>query len=84
MVAFFVVLKWLKLAFLIETFLQLTLTIHVHEYITFLPFDWLVCSGTTQGDILILNSTGLRVQTMVRKAHLGFVTALAFSHDSRF
>ncbi|KAF5451028.1 hypothetical protein F2P56_031331 [Juglans regia] len=43
---------------------------------------FLAC-GTTQGDILILNSTSMRVQTMVRKAHVGFVTALAFSHDSR-
>ncbi|XP_042978252.1 SEC12-like protein 2 isoform X2 [Carya illinoinensis] len=43
---------------------------------------FLAC-GTIQGDILILNSTSMRVQTMVRKAHLGFVTALAFSHDSR-
>ncbi|GLT71558.1 hypothetical protein SLA2020_435680 [Shorea laevis] len=32
---------------------------------------------------LILNSTSMRVQTIVRKSHLGFVTALAFSHDSR-
>ncbi|KAG2700741.1 hypothetical protein I3760_06G011200 [Carya illinoinensis] len=47
------------------------------------PDGKLLACGTTQGDILILNSTGLRVQTMVRKAHLGFVTALAFSQDSR-
>jgi prolactin regulatory element-binding protein len=37
----------------------------------------------TQGDVLLVNSTNLRVQTLVRKAHLGIVTALAFSHDSR-
>ncbi|XP_059448360.1 SEC12-like protein 2 isoform X2 [Corylus avellana] len=47
------------------------------------PDGKLLACGTTQGDILILNSTSMRVQTIVRKAHLGFVTALAFSHDSR-
>ncbi|KAF5442293.1 hypothetical protein F2P56_034966 [Juglans regia] len=47
------------------------------------PDGKLLACGTTQGDILILNSTGLWVHTMVRKAHLGFVTALAFSQDSR-
>ena len=36
-----------------------------------------------QGDISIINSTSLKVQTMVKKAHLGIVTALALSHDSR-
>ena len=45
--------------------------------------DWLTCSGTTQGDVFILNSASKQVQTVVRKAHLGFVTALSFSHDSR-
>ncbi|EEF36367.1 SEC12-like protein 2 [Ricinus communis] len=39
--------------------------------------------GTSQGDVLLLNSTRVRVQKVVRKAHLGMVTALAFSHDSR-
>ncbi|KAK9987748.1 hypothetical protein SO802_027987 [Lithocarpus litseifolius] len=43
---------------------------------------FLAC-GTTQGDVFILNSAGKQVQTVVRKAHLGFVTALSFSHDSR-
>ncbi|KAM7464367.1 hypothetical protein LguiA_032488 [Lonicera macranthoides] len=43
----------------------------------------LLAIGTIQGDILVLNSTSMRVRTMVRKAHLGFLTALAFSHDSR-
>nr|QEE59968.1 prolactin regulatory element-binding protein [Betula platyphylla] len=47
------------------------------------PDGKLLACGTTQGDILILNSTSMRVQTIVRKSHLGFVTALAFSHDSR-
>lgn len=39
--------------------------------------------GTEEGDIIILNSTSMKTQTVVKKAHLGFVTALAFSHDSR-
>ncbi|KAJ6768776.1 PROLACTIN REGULATORY ELEMENT BINDING PROTEIN [Salix koriyanagi] len=39
--------------------------------------------GTAQGDVLLINSTNMRVQTMIRKAHLGIVTALTFSHDSR-
>ncbi|XP_059649554.1 SEC12-like protein 2 [Cornus florida] len=43
----------------------------------------LLAVGTTQGDILILNSTSMRVQAIVRKAHLGIVTALMFSEDSR-
>lgn len=43
----------------------------------------LLAIGTIQGDILIINSTSMRVQTVVRKAHLGLVTALMFSQDSR-
>ncbi|CAH1443278.1 unnamed protein product [Lactuca virosa] len=39
--------------------------------------------GTIQGDIFILNASNLRVQSVVKKAHLGLVTALAFSQDSR-
>ncbi|GLT98473.1 hypothetical protein SLE2022_159770 [Rubroshorea leprosula] len=39
--------------------------------------------GTVQGDILIINSNSMRVQTTVRKAHLGLVTTVTFSHDSR-
>ncbi|KAF8407661.1 hypothetical protein HHK36_006796 [Tetracentron sinense] len=42
----------------------------------------LLAIGTIQGDILIMNSN-MRVQTVVRKAHLGLVTALMFSQDSR-
>lgn len=41
-------------------------------------------SGTIQGDVHILNSRNMKVQTVVKKAHLGLVTALAFSSDSRF
>ncbi|CAK9142690.1 unnamed protein product, partial [Ilex paraguariensis] len=43
----------------------------------------LLAVGTIQGAVLILNSTSMRVQNIVRKAHLGLVTALAFSQDSR-
>ncbi|KAI9168943.1 hypothetical protein LWI28_004322 [Acer negundo] len=43
----------------------------------------LLAIGTAQGDISIINSTSLKVQTMVKKAHIGIVTALALSHDSR-
>ncbi|XP_075634867.1 SEC12-like protein 2 [Castanea sativa] len=47
------------------------------------PDGKLLACGTTQGDIFILNSSSKQVQTIVRKAHLGFVTALSFAHDSR-
>ncbi|KAG7030560.1 SEC12-like protein 2, partial [Cucurbita argyrosperma subsp. argyrosperma] len=43
----------------------------------------LLACGTTQGDVLVINSTSMRVQQIVKKAHLGFVTALSFSRDSR-
>ncbi|PWA44063.1 SEC12P-like 2 protein [Artemisia annua] len=39
--------------------------------------------GTIQGDVHILNSSNMKVHTVVKKAHLGLVTALAFSSDSR-
>ena len=47
-------------------------------------FDGLICSGTPSGDIVIVNSTNMHILSMIKKAHLGIVTALAFSHDSRF
>lgn len=47
------------------------------------PDGKLLAIGTIQGDILILSSTSMQVQTIVKKAHLGLVTALAFSQDSR-
>ncbi|CAN1139622.1 SEC12-like protein 2 [Linum perenne] len=47
------------------------------------PDGRLLAIGTAQGDVVVLDSTKMGVQMMVRKAHLGFVTALAFSHDSR-
>ncbi|KAK4758732.1 hypothetical protein SAY87_020033 [Trapa incisa] len=43
----------------------------------------LLAVGTGEGDILILDSNTMRARTSVKKAHLGFVTALSFSHDSR-
>ncbi|KAG8634740.1 SEC12-like protein 2 [Manihot esculenta] len=47
------------------------------------PDGKFLAMGTIQGDVLIINPTSMQVQTVVRKAHLGMVTALAFSHDSR-
>ncbi|KAL3654209.1 hypothetical protein CASFOL_003890 [Castilleja foliolosa] len=47
------------------------------------PDGKLLSIGTIQGDILILSCANMRVQSVVRKAHLGLVTALAFSADSR-
>lgn len=43
----------------------------------------LISIGTIQGDIYIINSTSMQVQMVVRKAHLGLVTALMFAQDSR-
>ncbi|WCJ33552.1 Transducin/WD40 repeat-like superfamily protein [Euphorbia peplus] len=39
--------------------------------------------GTFEGDVLFISANSRQVQTVVKKAHLGMVTALAFSHDSR-
>ncbi|KAI0495871.1 hypothetical protein KFK09_022178 [Dendrobium nobile] len=39
--------------------------------------------GTVEGDIAIINSSDFKVQMSVKKAHLGPVTALEFSQDSR-
>ncbi|KAL9228784.1 hypothetical protein vseg_004327 [Gypsophila vaccaria] len=43
----------------------------------------LLAVGTNEGDILILDSLNKRLQMTLKKAHLGLVTALSFSHDSR-
>ena len=40
-------------------------------------------SGTIEGSISILGSRDMRVLVKVNKAHLGIVTSLAFSQDSR-
>ncbi|CAD5177822.1 unnamed protein product [Musa acuminata subsp. malaccensis] len=42
-----------------------------------------LAAGTVEGDITILSSLDMRVQMTVKKAHLGIVTALAFTQDSR-
>lgn len=42
----------------------------------------LLAIGTVEGNIIILNSN-MRVQTTVKKAHIGIVTTLVFSQDSR-
>ncbi|XP_047964936.1 SEC12-like protein 2 [Salvia hispanica] len=47
------------------------------------PDGKLLAIGTIQGDILIISSANMRVQTVTKKAHLGLVTALAFAPDSR-
>jgi hypothetical protein len=44
----------------------------------------LTCSGTPSGEIIIVNSTNMHIHTKIKKAHLGIITALAFSPDSRF
>lgn len=43
----------------------------------------LLAIGTTEGNIAIFNSSDFKVQMSVKKAHLGPVTALEFSKDSR-
>ncbi|CAA0832969.1 SEC12-like protein 2 [Striga hermonthica] len=47
------------------------------------PDGKLLALGTIQGDILILSSASMRVHSVVKKAHLGLVTTLAFSLDSK-
>ncbi|KAF5180402.1 Sec12-like protein, partial [Thalictrum thalictroides] len=41
----------------------------------------LLAVGTMEGDIYIMNSS-MRVQTVIKRAHLGLVTVLMFSEDS--
>ncbi|KAL1208293.1 SEC12-like protein 2 [Cardamine amara subsp. amara] len=43
----------------------------------------LVAIGTLEGDVLIIDSTKMQTNQVVKKAHLGLVTALTFSPDSR-
>ncbi|KAI4367338.1 hypothetical protein MLD38_023086 [Melastoma candidum] len=43
----------------------------------------LLALGTGDGDILIVNSANMKAEMTIKKAHLGFVTALSFSPDSR-
>ncbi|CAI9095982.1 OLC1v1032033C1 [Oldenlandia corymbosa var. corymbosa] len=48
------------------------------------PDGNLLALGTINGDIRVISSKNLKVNTLVKKAHLGLVTALSFSHDSRY
>ncbi|EFH40326.1 predicted protein [Arabidopsis lyrata subsp. lyrata] len=43
----------------------------------------LLAIGTLEGDLLIIDSTKMQTNQVVKKAHLGLVTALTFSPDSR-
>ncbi|XP_010483182.1 PREDICTED: SEC12-like protein 2 [Camelina sativa] len=47
------------------------------------PDGKLLAIGTLEGDVLILDSTRKQTNQIVKKAHLGLVTALTFSPDSR-
>jgi len=46
----------------------------------FLP---MISSGTIEGTIIVLASKDMRTLITVKKAHLGIVTTLSFSQDSR-
>jgi prolactin regulatory element-binding protein len=43
----------------------------------------MISSGTIEGTIIVVGSKGMRTLITVKKAHLGIVTTLAFSQDSR-
>ncbi|KAJ8568586.1 hypothetical protein K7X08_028119 [Anisodus acutangulus] len=43
----------------------------------------LLAVGTIEGDVLIVSSNNFQVHNVVKKAHLGLVTTLKFSEDSR-
>lgn len=43
----------------------------------------LLAIGTIHGDVLVINSDKMVVQMVINKAHMGIVTTLAFSSDSR-
>uniref|UniRef100_A0A0A9FB24 Anaphase-promoting complex subunit 4-like WD40 domain-containing protein n=1 Tax=Arundo donax TaxID=35708 RepID=A0A0A9FB24_ARUDO len=47
------------------------------------PDGALLAIGTIEGSIIILDSKNMRTLVTVKKAHLGIVTTLAFSRDSR-
>ncbi|VAI92121.1 unnamed protein product [Triticum turgidum subsp. durum] len=47
------------------------------------PDGTLLAIGTIEGTISVLGSRDMRVVVTVKKAHLGIVTTLAFSQDSR-
>ncbi|KAG2301744.1 hypothetical protein Bca4012_059980 [Brassica carinata] len=43
----------------------------------------LLALGNMEGNVLIIDSTKMKTHQLVKKAHLGLVTALSFSPDSR-
>uniref|UniRef100_A0A0E0MH50 Anaphase-promoting complex subunit 4-like WD40 domain-containing protein n=1 Tax=Oryza punctata TaxID=4537 RepID=A0A0E0MH50_ORYPU len=47
------------------------------------PDCTLLAIGTIEGSIIVLSSKNMRVVVTVKKAHLGIITTLAFSQDSR-
>uniref|UniRef100_A0A0D9XU33 Anaphase-promoting complex subunit 4-like WD40 domain-containing protein n=1 Tax=Leersia perrieri TaxID=77586 RepID=A0A0D9XU33_9ORYZ len=47
------------------------------------PDCTLLAIGTIEGSIIVLSSKNMRVLVTVKKAHLGIITTLAFSEDSR-
>uniref|UniRef100_A0A0A9CL64 Anaphase-promoting complex subunit 4-like WD40 domain-containing protein n=1 Tax=Arundo donax TaxID=35708 RepID=A0A0A9CL64_ARUDO len=47
------------------------------------PDGALLAIGTIEGSIVVLDSKNMRTLVTVKKAHLGIVTTLAFSQDSR-
>ncbi|CAL4991596.1 unnamed protein product [Urochloa decumbens] len=47
------------------------------------PDGVLLAIGTIEGTVIVLGSKDMRTLTTVKKAHLGIITTLAFSQDSR-
>uniref|UniRef100_A0A0D3HNX7 Anaphase-promoting complex subunit 4-like WD40 domain-containing protein n=1 Tax=Oryza barthii TaxID=65489 RepID=A0A0D3HNX7_9ORYZ len=47
------------------------------------PDCTLLAIGTIEGSIIVLSSKNMRALVTVKKAHLGIITTLAFSQDSR-
>ncbi|KAJ4766556.1 SEC12-like protein 2 [Rhynchospora pubera] len=47
------------------------------------PDGKLLAVGTIEGGIVVLNSKNLQVHSVIKKAHLGLLTYLVFSQDSR-
>jgi prolactin regulatory element-binding protein len=47
------------------------------------PDCTLLAIGTIEGSIIVLSSKNMRSLVTVKKAHLGIITTLAFSQDSR-
>ncbi|KAJ3703760.1 hypothetical protein LUZ61_007465 [Rhynchospora tenuis] len=47
------------------------------------PDGKFIAVGTIEGGVVVLNSKNLQVHSIIKKAHLGLLTSLVFSHDSR-